>query len=143
MKRGEGEARAEAIVSELFVALLALYREVEQQDLPRHAKSVMIEKKVRAAIQQKKQDTDLTYIIEVLPTLSPTELRVFRLIGMGMTNNEIAGANFISPKTIRTHIKKVYDKLEVKGRANLAVISHRICFGGGKESKATAEARRT
>ncbi|MCW2552898.1 MAG: hypothetical protein JWR78_2679 [Mycobacterium sp.] len=52
--------------------------------------------------------------------LTPSELRVARLAGCGMTNKDIASALFISPKTVEHNLSSVYRKLAVRTRAELA-----------------------
>ena len=49
--------------------------------------------------------------------LSPKELNTLRLLVSGLTNKEIAEKAFVSPNTVKTHIKKIYDKMEVNSRA--------------------------
>lgn len=55
--------------------------------------------------------------------LVPSEISVFRLVGLGLTNEEIAARRFISPLTVRDHLKKIYDKCYIKGRSRLALVS--------------------
>jgi DNA-binding CsgD family transcriptional regulator len=52
--------------------------------------------------------------------LSPTEDRVARLASDGQSNKEIAAALLMSPKTVESHLSRVYRKLEVRGRTELA-----------------------
>jgi LuxR family transcriptional regulator, maltose regulon positive regulatory protein len=48
--------------------------------------------------------------------LSERELRVLRLIAVGRSNQEIAGDLIVSVNTIKTHIKRIYEKLQVNSR---------------------------
>ena len=48
--------------------------------------------------------------------LSKQELKVLRLIAEGYKNAEIAEQLFISQNTVKTHIKNIYSKLDVKNR---------------------------
>jgi ATP/maltotriose-dependent transcriptional regulator MalT len=48
--------------------------------------------------------------------LSRREIEVLRLVYCGMTNREIAEQSFISTNTVKTHIKKIYGKLDVTTR---------------------------
>jgi ATP/maltotriose-dependent transcriptional regulator MalT len=48
--------------------------------------------------------------------LSKRELEVLRLIADGCSNQEIADRLFVSLNTIKTHITRLFDKLEVKRR---------------------------
>src|SRR5262249_14641533 len=52
--------------------------------------------------------------------LTATEERVATLVGTGLTNREIADALFLSPKTVETHLTRIYRKLGVRSRAALA-----------------------
>lgn len=52
--------------------------------------------------------------------LTPSELRVARLAAEGRTNNEIAQALFVTPKTIDTHLSRVYSKLGISSRRAVA-----------------------
>ncbi len=52
--------------------------------------------------------------------LTSTELQVALLVGRGATNKEAGAALFLSPKTIETHLGRVYRKLSVRSRTELA-----------------------
>jgi len=58
---------------------------------------------------------------KTLDQLTPTEFQVLRLIGQGKSNDEIAGAMFISKNTVRSHIKSIYAKLDTHSRLQLAL----------------------
>jgi DNA-binding CsgD family transcriptional regulator len=51
--------------------------------------------------------------------LTPTELQVAEHAASGMTNRQIAGALFISPKTVEANLARVYRKLGISSRAQL------------------------
>lgn len=52
--------------------------------------------------------------------LTPTEQRVAALVAQGRTNRQVADALFISPKTVEWNLSKIYRKLYVRSRAELA-----------------------
>ena len=52
--------------------------------------------------------------------LTPTEDHVARLAASGMSNKQVAATLFISPSTVKSNLAKVYCKLGVSGRAQLA-----------------------
>ncbi|TDD60604.1 helix-turn-helix transcriptional regulator [Actinomadura darangshiensis] len=52
--------------------------------------------------------------------LTPQELQVVRLAATGLSNREIGGQLFLSPRTVGYHLYKAYPKLGVAARAELA-----------------------
>ena len=48
--------------------------------------------------------------------LSPRECEILELLASGKSNKEMAEALYISPNTIKTHIARIYEKLEVQRR---------------------------
>ncbi len=50
------------------------------------------------------------------PSLSAREIEVLRLVGKGLSNAEIGRELFISESTVKTHLLRVFAKLEVADR---------------------------
>jgi len=59
-------------------------------------------------------------VLSGVDSLTPSELRIARMAAEGMTNREIAQSLFVSAKTVETHLRHVYPKLEVAKRTELA-----------------------
>jgi DNA-binding NarL/FixJ family response regulator len=53
--------------------------------------------------------------------VSARELEVLHLVAEGFRNDEIAQRLFISPKTVKTHLQNIYEKLDVKSRTEAAM----------------------
>ena len=51
--------------------------------------------------------------------LSPREVEILRLIALGYTSAEIAGQLHLSRRTVETHRARIFDKLEIRTRAEL------------------------
>ncbi|MDN5725786.1 MAG: response regulator transcription factor [Propionibacteriales bacterium] len=56
--------------------------------------------------------------------LTPRELQVIRLIASGWSNQRIADHLFLSSETIKTYVKRLFSKLDVSDRTQLAVLAH-------------------
>jgi DNA-binding CsgD family transcriptional regulator/tetratricopeptide (TPR) repeat protein len=59
-----------------------------------------------------------------LDQLSPQELQVACAAGRGLNNNEVAAVLFVSRKTVEAHLTRVYRKLAVRSRTELALVLH-------------------
>lgn len=59
--------------------------------------------------------------------LSPQELQVARAVTRGLTNSQVAGALFMSRKTVEAHLTRIYRKLGVHSRTDLT----RVVLQGG------------
>jgi DNA-binding CsgD family transcriptional regulator len=53
-------------------------------------------------------------------SLTPTELDVIRLVAEGIANKDIAARLFISPRTVQSHLRHVYNKVGLTSRVQLA-----------------------
>ena len=62
-------------------------------------------------------------------TLTPTEQRLAALVTEGLSNKQAAAALFVTPKTVETQLSRIYRKLGVHSRLELANCLRR---GGGK-----------
>lgn len=146
---------AEDIVSEIHFAVFTTLRKLgDGWTPPRSFVGSIIKNKVNDFLWQKYWDSD---DIETLRkrqaeqirqreeamasvhSLTQSEFKVFRLLGLGLTNQEIAESLFISPLTVRTHVKRIHAKCSIQGRAKLALTAYQSCYrelgeGAGAEA---------
>ncbi|WP_016905871.1 response regulator transcription factor [Streptomyces xiaopingdaonensis] len=59
-----------------------------------------------------------------LADLTEREREVMALVGLGLTNEEIAGRLFLSPLTAKTHVSRAMVKLGARDRAQLVVLAY-------------------
>jgi DNA-binding CsgD family transcriptional regulator len=52
--------------------------------------------------------------------LTPQELQVARLVAEGLSNRDVAGRLYISPRTVEFHLRNIFTKAGVSSRAELA-----------------------
>ena len=57
-----------------------------------------------------------------LATLGPRERDVALAVGRGETNAEIATALHLSVATVKAHVSRLFDKLEVDNRVQIALL---------------------
>ncbi len=60
--------------------------------------------------------------------LTPREEQVVSLVSKGLRYREIAGQLSLSPHTLNNHLRHIFDKLQVRGRVELAIygLKHKI-----------------
>lgn len=63
--------------------------------------------------------------------LTPREAQLLEQLARGKSNEQIAAAAGLSPKTVRNVVTVLFDKLEVKSRAEAIVKAREEGFGGG------------
>lgn len=63
-----------------------------------------------------------------VPSLTEREAQILQMLADGCTPAQVAERLFISPKTVRNHLTKVYDKLAVNSRSAAIVVGlqHRL-----------------
>ena len=59
-----------------------------------------------------------------LSELTPRELEVLRLVARGLSNADIAGELFVGDATIKTHVARIFTKLDLHDRAQAVVLAY-------------------
>jgi DNA-binding NarL/FixJ family response regulator len=70
--------------------------------------------------------TDTERHEEALQVLTPREREVFHLASRGFKNADIAAELYLSEKTIKTHLRNIYNKLSLTSKSDLRVFAQRM-----------------
>jgi len=65
-----------------------------------------------------------------LDGLTPREREILALVGRGMSNQEIAAHLVLSPLTAKTHVSRLFTKLDARDRAQLVVLAYETGVAG-------------
>lgn len=63
-----------------------------------------------------------------MQTLSPREMEVLRLVVDGKSNSEVAAALFLTENTVKTHMTRILQKLDVRDRVQAVVYAYESGF---------------
>lgn len=77
--------------------------------------------KVVRQLSRLREETDRQE--EALEALTPREREVFFLASRGLKNSEIAAELYLSEKTIKTHLRNIYNKLNLASKAELRLFA--------------------
>jgi DNA-binding NarL/FixJ family response regulator len=61
-----------------------------------------------------------------LRELTEREREVFELIAQGLSNSEIADRLFLTEGTVKTHVKHIFEKLEVRDRTQAVILAYEV-----------------
>ena len=62
----------------------------------------------------------------LMQQLSSREREIAQLVALGMSNKEVAKHADITEQTVKTHLKTIYEKVDVHSRLELAIMINRI-----------------
>lgn len=65
-----------------------------------------------------------TVAADPLGVLSPRESEVFSLVAAGMSNSEISESLFLSDATVKSHVRAILTKLDLKSRIQVVIFAY-------------------
>jgi RNA polymerase sigma factor (sigma-70 family) len=139
-----GRPCGEDILSEVYFAIFLTLRKLGAEwNPPKSFIFAIIKNKINDFLRQKYKDQNgleelrrhvseqawqKEEVMSKISCLTHCEFRVFRLLGLGMTNREMAESLNVSAETIKSHIKRVYAKCGLRDRGKITLIAHQACF---------------
>ncbi len=100
---------------DLLYADLHIFAYLQKQTFSRQAFRQALEDLIASQAETNKPNLD-----PALATLTSREREVLALLGRGVTNKEISDTLFISPNTVKRHLKSIFKKLNIHTRSAAA-----------------------
>jgi DNA-binding CsgD family transcriptional regulator len=89
--------------------------------------------KTQISLEDKEEILEFVYsksrqkkLPEELVSLSKREVEVLSYLALGWSDEQLANKLFVSKATIKTHLRRIYSKLLVRGRAEAVTIAHKF-----------------
>lgn len=75
------------------------------------------------AEERKKQAAEGIFVTEALRPLTPQEIKILCMLGSGFSNKTIASKLYISPNTVKAHVSRILQKLNLSNRTDAALFA--------------------
>ena len=102
------------------------HRRLDAREQLRHAHKLFTEFGMQAFAERARVELEATgeharkRTAETIDQLTPQELQIAQMAREGLSNPEIGARLFISRRTVKYHLQKVFTKLEIRSRSELA-----------------------
>ncbi|MFT4600108.1 MAG: ATP/maltotriose-dependent transcriptional regulator MalT [Arenicella sp.] len=101
-----------------------------------------IKETLKSALHDKTEILDKVFTsnksLELPPemlSLSKREMEVLASLALGKSDQEIADSLFVSKATTKTHLRRIYSKLLVKGRSEAVAVAHKYKILGDSNTR--------
>jgi LuxR family maltose regulon positive regulatory protein len=93
-----------------------LLEELSRRGLSRQLVPIL---KLEVSYHNAAEQIKANYFTKIKPKLSERELEIAGLVAEGMSNNEIGNRLYITQNTVKTMLKRIFEKLEINSRSML------------------------
>ncbi|GAA4950596.1 response regulator [Actinoplanes utahensis] len=78
----------------------------------------------RRLVQRFATESETPALHRDLTALTPRELEVLTMLGRGLSNTELAEALTLSEATVKTHVARIFAKLDLRDRAQAVILAY-------------------
>ena len=78
----------------------------------------------RRLVQRFAAEADGPVVHRDLSALTPRELEVLTMLARGLSNTELAAALTLSEATVKTHVARIFSKLDLRDRAQAVILAY-------------------
>lgn len=96
--------------------------------------------KTQISLEEKEEILEIVFsrsnekkLPDELISLSKREMEVLSYLALGWSDEQLADKLFVSKSTVKTHLRRIYSKLLVRGRAEAVTIAHKYDLLGEEQ----------